>query len=85
MYTFDFESWFKLFESNPEEFEKQRKKVIDELIISSREKRRLNGLQFKVDMERKRSKTPIGSCVRLSNILMEHFQSEFVTTINRYK
>ena len=56
MDAFDYEYWRKLFETNPEEFEKRRKKVIDELIIHCREQRRLNGLQFKVDMERKRSK-----------------------------
>ena len=64
--------------------EKRRKKAIDDLIIRSRRKRRLSGLQFKVDMKRKISKSPTGSCVILSTNLQDHFHSEFVTAINKY-
>lgn len=84
MDAFDFEYWRELFESNPEEFEKRRKQVTDELIVSCNKQRRLKGLQFKVDMERKRSRNSIGSCVRLSTIMLDHFHSEFVASINRY-
>jgi len=57
---FDFDRWARLARSDPERFEAQRRAAIDSLIDEAPEEcqRRLSGLQFRIDMERRRSGTP---------------------------
>jgi len=80
---FDFDEWAELARRDPELFEDKRRKVIEEHIKQCIEnncsavKRSLQGLQFRIDMERRKSKNPMGSCTRLSCMLMEQFYSKF--------
>jgi len=82
-FKFDFDEWAELAKLDPELFEDNRRKVIEEHFKQNIEnrcsagKRLLYGLQFRIDMERRKSKNPMDSSIRLSCMLMEHFYSKF--------
>jgi len=68
---FSFEDLAGLASKDPAKFEALRAKLCQDLIESAPEnlQRRLNGLQFTIDMERKKSKTPLGACIKLSHMM----------------
>ena len=70
---FDFDYWMELAEKHPEEFERQRQQEIQDIIDSAPEymKKRLNGLQWRIDAEIKRAKNPMDACIRVNRIMME--------------
>lgn len=72
---FNFEEWAQLARQDQAAFERKRaaaiRQAIEEAASSERERRMLNGLQFKVDMMRRKHKTPMGACVAISAMLME--------------
>ena len=76
--SFDFEEWMLLAKSDPEEFEKRRKHVIDDLISSAPEDRqqRLRGLQWRIDIERRRCSNPLAACIRLSDMMWNFVYAE---------
>jgi hypothetical protein len=81
---FDFNYWVNLHQNNPEEFEEKRANIIEAFIEDSKTcKHRLNGLQFKIDMERRKSKTSMKACIVMSNLLMEKFYDEFSPAVNK--
>ncbi|WP_045860530.1 DUF3135 domain-containing protein [Teredinibacter purpureus] len=55
----------------PEALEAFRQKEINALITSAPKEmqRRLQGLQFKIDCQRELHKTPMGTCVAISNMM----------------
>lgn len=67
----DHETLTELSKSDPKAVEKIRKEAIDAIIRSAPEpyKRRLRGLQFQIDMEVRRSKSPLDSCIRVSAMM----------------
>jgi len=71
----EFDELSKLAKENPEALEKLRKDLVEQLIQSAPEQyqNRLKGLQVKIDMERRRAKTPIASCIRISQMMQESF------------
>lgn len=73
--SFDFETWSRLARENPEEFERRRREAIEEVINRApvEDQARLRGLQFRIDMERQRSKSPLGACVRINKMMWESF------------
>lgn len=75
---FDFDEWANLAQADPDAFERRRREAIDSLIVSAPEhlQPRLQGLQFQVEMERRRSRTPYASCVRVSRMMWEKFAGE---------
>ena len=60
-------------------FEVRRKEIVEELINRFRQEhqRSLKGLQFKIDMVRRKSKNPVLSCIRLSNMMNEMYYYKF--------
>jgi hypothetical protein len=72
---FDFDKWAKLAREDPAEFERQREAVLRATIAAapSEHRQRLEGLQFQLDMERQRSGSPLGSCVRLNSLMWAGF------------
>jgi hypothetical protein len=72
---FDFDAWAALARNDPAEFELQRQQAIEALIQSASptHQRRLRGLQFRIDMERARSKSPMAACLRLYQMTMDSF------------
>lgn len=81
---FNFDYWMALYQKSSSSFEEERKRTIQSFIESSfSSHRKLNGLQFKIDMKRRKAKSCMGSCIGISNLLMEHFHKEFTPAVNR--
>ena len=68
-----FDDMAYLAEHAPEELEAFRKRICGEVIASAPEsvRPRLEGLQFVVDMERKRSHSNLDACIRISRMMHE--------------
>jgi len=85
-----FDAWFEelstLAKTDPQAFEKKRLELIKEAIAHSSEDNRpqLQRLQWRIEMERKRAKTPLAACIRLNDMLMEMVYGEggFLEAIN---
>lgn len=73
----NFDELLKLAQENPEELEALRKRLCDNLIQNAPQKyrRRLRGLQFQIDMERQKAKTPMAACLKISAMMHESFRS----------
>ncbi|HET20438.1 MAG TPA: DUF3135 domain-containing protein [Chromatiales bacterium] len=82
--TFDFDAWARLAQSDPEAFERKRAQVIETAIRSGapRNWKRLRGLQFQVDAQRRLSSHPLGACIRMSRMMLQMFYDEFVPALN---
>jgi len=72
---FDFDAWAKLARENPAEFERQREAALRATIAAAPPefRQRLEGLQFRLNLERQRAGTPLGSCVRLNSLMWAGF------------
>ncbi len=77
---FDFNTWATLAQQDPERFEALRHRLLAEFIEHAPEhfRPRLSGLQFRIDMERRRAKTPLAACIRISQLMMEKLRGEFL-------
>lgn len=66
-----FDDMMKLAKNNPAEFEAMRIRLCSEVIDSAPEymQKRLEGLQFTIDMERKKAKSPMAACLKLSSMM----------------
>ena len=72
---FNLEEWQRLARDDPGEFERRRQATIEALIAQAPPEYqvRLRGLQFRIDLERRRAKTPLGATVRLQSMMWERF------------
>jgi hypothetical protein len=72
---FDFDKWAQLAKDDPAEFERQREAALRATIAQapSEHRQRLEGLQFRLNMERQRSSSPLSSCVRLNSLMWAGF------------
>jgi hypothetical protein len=69
-----FDAWVELASTDPEQFEQQRSKVLQEAINRARhphQRQRLQGLQWKIDMIRQNAKTPMAACVRMYDMMWD--------------
>lgn len=71
--SFDFDEWSALARSDPAAFEQRRLELIEEFLrdLPAHDQRRLRGLQFRIDMERRRARTPMAACLRLSAMMWD--------------
>ena len=71
--SFDFETWSRLAQSDPDGFEARRLAAIESLIDSASpdQQRRLRGLQWQIDRIRGRSSNPLGVCVKSSELMWQ--------------
>ena len=71
--AFDFDHWAALARDDPDRFEELRRHRVDELIQRSapQQQQRLRGIQFRIDMERRRASTPMGACVRIQSLMWD--------------
>jgi hypothetical protein len=69
----DFDEWVDLAKNNPEEFEAKRVKKIEAFLSKVPEEKlqRLRGLQWQIDQTRKLARTPMASCIAISNMMWE--------------
>lgn len=77
-HDFDFDHLAELAQRAPEDFETVRRRMIAQIIDSAPEasRRRLNGLQWQVDMVRDRAGTPMGACVEISRMMWDSVAGE---------
>lgn len=72
---FDFDEWAQLAKQDNVGFEKKRSDILKQFIAScasnDNDLRRLNGLQFQIDMIRRKHKSPMGACVAISEMMMD--------------
>lgn len=70
---FDFDEWSRLAKTDPAAFEARRLALIETHLhrFPPLDQRRLRGLQFRIDMERRRARTPMAACLRLSAMMWE--------------
>ncbi|MBV1871909.1 MAG: DUF3135 domain-containing protein [Gammaproteobacteria bacterium] len=71
----DFDYLVTLATNSPHELEKLRTKLCDQIIESAptSQRRRLRGLQFQIDMERRKAATPMAACMRISEMMHSSF------------
>jgi len=72
-FAFDFDEWAALARTDPHAFEARRLALIEDYLgqFPSPEQQRLRGLQFRIDMERRRARTPMAACLRLSSMMWD--------------
>jgi hypothetical protein len=72
---FDFDSWAKLAKEDPAAFERRRADTLRSVIEGAPPdyRQRLEGLQFRLNLERERSGTPLASCVRMNTLMWAGF------------
>ncbi len=74
---FDPQYWLELAKDDPEAFERARLEAIETFIASAppEVQDRLRGLQCRIDLERRKAKTPLGAAVRLQSLMWDRFES----------
>ena len=72
-FDFDFDHWAKLAKEQPEEFERQRQLVIEEIIAKSPHsyQKRMQGLQWQIDQIRLQANNPMAACIKISSMMWD--------------
>jgi hypothetical protein len=72
-FCFDFDEWSRLAKDDPSAFEARRVALIEAYLrqFPPPGQRRLRGLQFRIDMVRRRARTPMGACLTISSMMWE--------------
>ncbi len=70
---FDFDHWLRLARRDPIAFERQRQAAITAFLddLPPERRLRLERLQWRIDMEIRRSRSPLGACIRLYHLMLE--------------
>jgi len=70
---FDFQEWARLAREDPDAFERERARLIGELIGAAppEMRHRLEALQWRVEQVRRRSRTPLSACLKISAMMWE--------------
>ena len=69
-----FEVLVDLARNNPQKLERLRRKLTDDIIASAQteqKRKRLEGLQFRVDLERKRARSPLAATIKISELMCQ--------------
>ncbi len=71
---FDFDEWARLAKEDPDAYEDKREKMVQEVIDSTSPevKRRMQGLQWKIDQIRSTSTNPMSSCLKISQMMWDN-------------
>ncbi len=74
----DFDEWLQLYRENPEEFERRRKEVIENAIASAPKEvqRNLRQFQWRIDAERLRHTSPMGSLIAIQKMMLDEVYRE---------
>lgn len=72
----DFDTLVHLAKTNPDELEQLRIRLCNDLIERAPEasRRRLRGIQFQIDMERRKADNPMAACIRISQMMHDSFE-----------
>ncbi len=73
----DFDTLVHLARTKPEELEQLRIRLCNDLIERAPEasRRRLRGIQFQIDMERRKAANPMAACIRISQMMHASFEN----------
>jgi hypothetical protein len=71
--AFDFDDWSELARLDPKAFDCRRRAAIAAVLSRSWENSRLAGLQWRIDMERRRCRTPLKACLKISALMWASF------------
>ena len=76
--SLDFTQWSNLAQQDINSFESMRLAAIEEFIESApeRQQHRLRCLQWRIDQERRLSRSPMGACIRISRMMWESLMGE---------
>lgn len=68
-----FDELAALAQSSPEEFEALRIELCEQVIANAPRhmRKRLRGLQFQIDVERQRARSPMHACLKLTSLMNE--------------
>ncbi len=71
----DFDTLKQLAENNPRALEELRQQFVNDLIDNAPAdlQRRLRGLQFQIDAQRRIHKTPMAACIKISQMMYDSF------------
>ena len=74
----DFDKWLNLAMNDPEGFESARTAAIQGFLesIPSHSRQRLTGLQWRIDMIRQRSKTPMAACQAIYSMMWDQLAGD---------
>lgn len=72
----DVDTLIKMAKEDPEGLEQLRQKLCTQLIDNAPKQyqRRLNGIQFQIDMTRRKSANELHSCIKISEMMLESYQ-----------
>lgn len=79
---FDFAAWARLARADPDGFETARRAAVEQAISIGDDPDRLRRVQWRLDVERRRARTPLKACLRISSLMWETF-FEFQAALNR--
>ena len=83
---FDYEEWALLARENPTEFEEMRQREIERMILATplAIQKRLRGLQWRIDMERRKCPNALSACLRLYTMMWDAVTEDdgFVSALN---
>jgi len=81
---FSFEEWEQLAREDLNTFEIRRKVILKQAIAQASPElhQKLEGLQFRIDMERRKARTPMASCLRINCMMMDHIYDELLPILN---
>ena len=76
--SFDFDAWARLAQEDAESFEQQRREIIEQFIAEAPPhlQKRLQGVQWRIDVERSRYKHPLKSCAMIFSMMWDSVYSE---------
>lgn len=80
--SFDFAAWTRLAQADPVAFEVARRTAVEQAITIGNDPDRLRRMQWRVDAERRRARTPMKACLRISAMMWEAF-FEFRDALDR--
>lgn len=77
-FVVNFDEWSDLANRDPDSFEDRRRAMLNHFFdqIPEERQQRLRGLQFRIDMERRKAKTPLAACIRISNMMWDSVSGE---------
>jgi hypothetical protein len=72
----DVDDLIQMAQDDPEALERLREQLCAQVIANAprQYQRRLNGLQFQINMERMRASNSLHSCIKISQMMMECYQ-----------
>jgi hypothetical protein len=79
---FDFAAWARLARADPAAFEAARRAAVEQAITIGVDPDHLRRMQWRLDAERQRARTPMKACLRISAMMWETF-FEFQAALNR--